>query len=251
MSQMKFNDDENSGKKRIRAWKYVNLYFTSSVVVLSISLATAAFIIKQNLAEYDDFLYYYGSVTTLCVLLGSLISIVTALWGCYAVHKECLLQLFVFSSVMGIIALTHAIISILYVSYLQELLDSSIETLFDMKIKIYKENPIPIDSLQRSLECCGKNNASDWFQYSKFIPSSCCPHKSNETEPCRTEDFFTMYHNGCIPKLERIPMTSVQIIRMLFMGLQISEIITVFTVLLFCWQITTSSKTTVHKEVAY
>ncbi|GLH01735.1 Protein of unknown function, partial [Gryllus bimaculatus] len=77
----------------------------------------------------------------------------------------------------------------------------------------------------RLLNCCGKYQASDWFQYLPHIPASCCPH-NNETIACTIGDFFTMNHNGCIKELETITEPNVEVILVLFLGLQISEILT-------------------------
>ncbi|GLH01734.1 CD63 antigen, partial [Gryllus bimaculatus] len=191
--------------------------------VFSVALIAVSIVCRETFSKYDPFLYYYGTVMITYVLFGSTFSIVIAFWGYYSSCKKRPSRLF--NVALSLNLISHITISIIYISFLEETLTETVETQFEEQILTYTKNPQALDYAQISLNCCGKYQASDWFQYLPHIPASCCPH-NNETIACTIGDFFTMNHNGCIKELETITEPNVEVILVLFLGLQISEILT-------------------------
>ncbi|XP_066995516.2 uncharacterized protein [Anabrus simplex] len=85
--------------------------------------------------------------------------------------------------------------------------------------------------LMVALTCCGKEDAKDWDEILTYIPSSCCPRRSpqvNSTECRILEDFFIIQTAGCLQKLQRMPMFSMNVICGLSLGVMVTEVINTF-----------------------
>ncbi|XP_066995515.1 CD63 antigen isoform X2 [Anabrus simplex] len=209
---------------------YLHTFFCIVTVLFSTALLAVAGIVRELLSSYDDFLFYYGTVITTYIFAGYTCTILSTLPGSYAfyVRRRKLMVAFLISQ-MAALAL-QITVTFLYVITMDKQFFESIEIFLDSQRNQYGSNPHPIDNLQINLTCCGKEDAKDWDEILTYIPSSCCPRRSpqvNSTECRILEDFFIIQTAGCLQKLQRMPMFSMNVICGLSLGVMVTEVITI------------------------
>ena len=89
-----------------------------------------------------------------------------------------------------------------------------------------------VDTIQRTLMCCGVNESTNWGDQGINIPQSCCI-----TEPCDTMIPNLIYTEGCISKISNVIFQSAAIsisVAVLLALLQLSGVVVAFILVCCC-----------------
>lgn len=164
-------------------FKVINGIFAVYFTIVSLALmgygafSTYTILVINNEDIIKNHLTILPSAVTF--ILGTLL-ILLIIIGCCAIFREISCCMESYSTMLIILALMHfalgAYCIITYQNRAKEMdLRNRINYDISYKIDHYRENPGPMDDIQRLLACCGKDNAlNDYPFYEPELPPSCC-----------------------------------------------------------------------------
>ncbi|XP_054497517.1 tetraspanin-6 isoform X1 [Agelaius tricolor] len=181
---------------------YTFVFWVSGIVLLAVgiwgrvSLAVYFSLLDEKATNVPFVLVGAGTVV---VLLGT--------FGCFATCRGSTWMLKLYAMLLSLIFLIVLVAAIVGFVFRHEI-KTSFESNLDLALKNYNATADPhseaVDTIQRTLHCCGVQNYSDWERTEYFsqkgIPSSCCKNPND----CSEEDLkdpnkaqLKVFVNGC------------------------------------------------------
>ncbi|KAM4048126.1 CD63 antigen [Anomaloglossus baeobatrachus] len=149
-------------------------------------------------------------------------------FGCCGAAKENYCMVTTFAVLLGLIFLVEIAAAIAGYVYRNQVQNAFSDTITD-GMKNYNsstEAKKGIDDLQKSFQCCGANNFTDWKNYDPFkgtndVPDSCCKTPSTNCG----KNLTNIYTVGCVPQIENMLKTRIGIIAGVALGIAFFEIL--------------------------
>lgn len=142
--------------------------------------------LKDAIKDYDTY-----SVPITLIVIGAIIFVVAFFGCCGAVREsECMTMTYAFFLFVILVAqIVMAVLVFLYKDDFNKAVQDGVRNIFDNK-----SNMEAIDTIQRTLECCG-SEGPQWWTVS--LPPSCC--KEPKLPTCTIAE---SYQRGCIAALK-------------------------------------------------
>jgi len=143
-------------------------------------------------------------VPILTLVLGAVIFTIS-FFGCCGAIRESQFMVTTYAFFLFVLVIAQIVLAVFAFMYTDELADASrkgFTKLWDQMMQ--SSDPASteaINGIQRGLECCGKNGATDWTAALKQVPDSCCADTSN----C---NLVTAFHTGCGDRLADLVRSS-------------------------------------------
>lgn len=185
----------------------------------------------------------FFSATVLCITAGVLVLVVGFFGCCGAImENKCLLMTyFVLVVVIFILEIVVGVLAFIYKSDIEKVL--GVELLNGIR----KNYPTDADPdtynlrsgwkfIQTTFECCGVNNATDWFKSSGWqekdqVPPECC--RINTTDCQENADHW--YKKACLPVMQNLLRQNLYIIGIVAISIGVIQILgLVASMAMFC-----------------
>ena len=200
--------------------KYVLFIFNILFVICGILLIIFGSIMVSQMGHIENIseAFYTNSVPIAILVIGCIIFIIAFLGCCGAIRENacCTMTYAVFMFILFLCQL--ALIIFVWTKraeFLQQV-DIVVQKIWDQRHIDQKV----MDTMQLSLNCCGKNGFTDYVTALENIPNSCC---GAEATTCSS--FQAMTKPGCSQALSTFWNKNIDIIRYAGMGVAAVELI--------------------------
>ncbi|KAL7736665.1 hypothetical protein ACLKA6_015297 [Drosophila palustris] len=199
--------------------KYVLFIFNILFVICGILLIIFGSLMVSEIKNFSsvDETFTANSVAIIILVLGCLIFLVSFI-GCCGAIRENSCGLTTYSVVMlGLFLCQIALIIYVWVNHVQirQSLDTVVKKIWDQR---NSSDKILMDTLQRSLKCCGLHGFAD---YGTTYPASCCDSPTNGY--CSLTS--VMFKPGCKSAVDSLWDTNVNIIKYAGLGVLVVELV--------------------------
>ncbi|KAH8370692.1 hypothetical protein KR093_004694 [Drosophila rubida] len=198
--------------------KYVLFIFNILFVICGILLIIFGSLMVSEIKNFSniDETFTANSVAIIILVLGCLIFLVSFI-GCCSAIRENSCGLTTYSIVMlGLFLCQIALIIYVWINHvqIQTSLDTMVKKIWDQR----NSDKLLMDTLQKSLKCCGLNGFSD---YGGNYPPSCCDNPQNGS--C---SFLAVAPRpGCRSAVESLWNTNINIIKYAGLGVLAVELV--------------------------
>ncbi|XP_064540399.1 CD63 antigen [Drosophila montana] len=198
--------------------KYVLFVFNILFVICGILLIIFGSLMVSEIKDFSsvDQTFTANSVAIIILILGCVIFLVSFL-GCCGAIRENACGLTTYSIIMlGLFFCQIALIIYVWINHVQirESLDKVVQTIWEQR----KTDGLLMDTLQKSLKCCGLHKFSD---YGVTYPASCCDTPTNGT--CSLTS--VMFKPGCKSAVDSLWDTNANIIKYAGLGVTAVELV--------------------------
>ncbi|EDW57285.1 CD63 antigen [Drosophila novamexicana] len=198
--------------------KYVLFIFNILFVICGILLIIFGSLMVSEIKDFSsvDQTFTANSVAIIILILGCVIFLVSFL-GCCGAIRENACGLTTYSIIMlGLFFCQIALIIYVWINHVQirESLDKVVQTIWEQR----KTDGLLMDTLQKSLKCCGLHKFSD---YGVTYPASCCDTPTNGT--CSLTS--VMFKPGCKSAVDSLWDTNANIIKYAGLGVTAVELV--------------------------
>ncbi|KAM8711873.1 hypothetical protein ACLKA7_012388 [Drosophila subpalustris] len=198
--------------------KYVLFIFNILFVICGILLIIFGSLMVSEIKNFSsvDETFAANSVAIIILVLGCLIFLVSFI-GCCGAIRENSCGLTTYSVVMlGLFLCQIALIIYVWVNHVQirQSLDTVVKKIWDQR---NSSDKILMDTLQRSLKCCGLHGFAD---YGITYPASCCDSPTNGY--C---SMTVIFKSGCKSAVDSLWDTNVNIIKYAGLGVLVVELV--------------------------
>ncbi|XP_068147118.1 23 kDa integral membrane protein [Drosophila tropicalis] len=169
--------------------KYILFIFNLLCSICGILLIVFGALLFSNVHNIDDFAEAVRTqqVPITMIVLGTVILLISWFGCCGAIRESyCMSMTY---SILLFVLMIGQLVLVVYIwvqkdRYLQ-IMGDVVEKAWDRRTR----RADYMDAIQISMECCGRNNFSD-YAFQGYFPPSCC----KDTNNCRQE---TVYRRGC------------------------------------------------------
>jgi CD63 antigen len=216
-------------------WRTILFIFNFVFVVTGLALIGLGAYVQVQATKYLDFLgNQYTNTPVLFIVVGVVIFLIAFLGCCGAVKKnKCMVYTY---SALLFIVLVAEIAAGIAAYVLKDALEARINQKMQMGMQNYGKDDYggvttTWDLVQRELECCGVNNATDWksTDYNK-TPDSCCQTDSIGCGENATPD--QLWSKGCLPMMKNQFLANIDKIGGSALGIAVIQLIGV--IIAFC-----------------
>ncbi|EDW08622.1 CD63 antigen [Drosophila mojavensis] len=198
--------------------KYVLFIFNILFVICGILLIVFGSLMVSEIKDLSsvDQTFTANSVAIIILILGCAIFLVSFI-GCCGAIRENVCGLTAYSIIMlGLFLCQIALIVYVWINHVQirQSLDQVVQTIWDQR----KTDGLLMDTLQKSLKCCGLYKFSD---YGTVYPASCCDSPSNGT--CSLTS--VLFKPGCKSAVDSLWDTNANIIKYAGLGVTAVELV--------------------------
>jgi len=164
----------------LKCIKFLMCIFNILFLLLGIALVITGIVVTTQFSDYIEVLGSGYNVTPILIILLGVIIAVISFFGCYGAMRENKCMINFFAICVIVIFLVQAVCVILAFVKKGEV-EKHVESVLRDVVRGYEESKAYhdfMDIVQRSLQCCGASNYTDYHHFNVYnetrVPLSCC-----------------------------------------------------------------------------
>ncbi|XP_030052646.1 CD63 antigen [Microcaecilia unicolor] len=209
--------------------KFLVFFFNFLFWICGIALIAIGVYVQVQLNNSVIIKNASSSGAPIVIIVVGVVIFFVSFFGCCGAWKEnyCMVTTFaILLTLIFLVEIAAAIAGYVFKDQVNSFFDASFKDGMS-KYNATKDIEEALDDIQRSFNCCGAANYTDWYQYppfslSKSVPDSCC---INETKDCGKASSSPIHPEGCVKKVNELIKKNVVIVAGVALGIAFFELL--------------------------